>query len=122
MPVFVGALLGAMLVFLFSAFAIRAVGKAAQTVIEEVRRQFKANPGIMKGTSDPDYGTCVDIVTKGALKAMVLPGLLPVVAPSVLGLIFRNFSNPPDGTPWAPRRWRPSSWSAPSPASSWRWS
>ncbi len=98
-PVFTGALIGAMVVFLFSALAIRAVGKAAQTVIEEVRRQFKANPGIMQGTSDPDYGTCVDIVTKGALKAMVLPGLLPVVTPVALGLIFRNFTNPPDGTP-----------------------
>ncbi|HWQ56056.1 MAG TPA: sodium-translocating pyrophosphatase [Bryobacteraceae bacterium] len=98
-PVFVGALLGAMLVFLFSAFAIRAVGSAAQTVIEEVRRQFKADPGIMAGTSDPDYGTCVDIVTKGALRAMVLPGLLPVVGPVALGLIFRNFTNSADGTP-----------------------
>jgi K(+)-stimulated pyrophosphate-energized sodium pump len=98
-PVFVGALLGAMLVFLFSALAIRAVGKAAQTVIEEVRRQFKANPGIMAGTSDPDYGTCVDIVTKGALKAMVLPGILPVVSPVLVGLIFRNFSTAHDTTP-----------------------
>ena len=98
-PEFVGALLGAMVVFLFSALAIRAVGRAAQTVIEEVRRQFKADPGIMAGTSDPDYGTCVDIVTKGALKAMILPGLLPVVGPVALGLVFRNFTNPPDGTP-----------------------
>src|SRR5712664_547499 len=80
-PVFTGALLGAMLVFLFSSFAIKAVGRAAQTVIEEVRRQFKANPGIMQGTSDPDYGTCVDIVTKSALKAMVVPGLLAVASP-----------------------------------------
>ncbi len=98
-PVFVGALIGAMIVFLFSAWAIRAVGKVAQTVIEEVRRQFKANPEIMEGTADPDYGTCVDIVTKGALKAMVLPGLLPVVGPVALGLIFRHFTNAADGTP-----------------------
>jgi len=57
-------------------------------VIEEVRRQFKADPGIMAGTSDPDYGTCVDIVTRGALKAMVLPGLLPVGrGPVAIGLI-----------------------------------
>jgi K(+)-stimulated pyrophosphate-energized sodium pump len=90
-PVFVAALLGAMLVFLFCALAIRAVGKAAQTVIEEVRRQFKADPGIMEGTSDPEYGTCVDIVTRGALKAMVLPGILPVVGPVALGLVFRSF-------------------------------
>ncbi|MEK7405640.1 MAG: sodium-translocating pyrophosphatase [Acidobacteriota bacterium] len=91
-PVFTGALLGAMLVFLFSALAIRAVGKVAQTVIEEVRRQFRANPGIMQGTSDPDYGTCVDIVTKGALKAMVLPGILPVAAPVAVGMIFKHFA------------------------------
>jgi K(+)-stimulated pyrophosphate-energized sodium pump len=97
--VFTGALLGAMLVFLFSSLAIRAVGKAAETVIEEVRRQFKANPGIMKGTSDPDYGTCVDIVTKGALKAMVLPGLLPVLGPVAVGLLFRNFGSPGDASP-----------------------
>jgi K(+)-stimulated pyrophosphate-energized sodium pump len=98
-PVFVGALIGAMIVFLFSALAIRAVGKTAQTVIEEVRRQFRTNKGIMEGTSDPDYGTCVDIVTKGALKAMVLPGLIPVVGPVALGLIFRHFTNSADGTP-----------------------
>jgi K(+)-stimulated pyrophosphate-energized sodium pump len=90
-PVFTAALIGAMLVFLFSSLAIRAVSKAAQTVIQEVRRQFKANPGIMEGTSDPDYGTCVDIVTKGALRAMILPGILPVVGPVAVGLLFRNF-------------------------------
>ncbi|MEO7144665.1 MAG: sodium-translocating pyrophosphatase, partial [Bryobacteraceae bacterium] len=95
--IFTGALLGGMLVFLFSAFAIRAVGLAAQTVIEEVRRQFRADPGIMAGTSDPDYGACVDIVTKRALKAMVLPGILPVVGPVAVGLIFRNFGVAADG-------------------------
>ena len=98
-PVFVGALLGAMLVFLFSSLAIRAVGKAAQTIIEEVRRQFRSNPGIMEGTSDPDYGACVDIVTKGALKAMVLPGILPVVGPVGVGLIFRSFGVTAAGLP-----------------------
>jgi K(+)-stimulated pyrophosphate-energized sodium pump len=98
-PVFTAALLGAMLVFLFSALAIRAVSRAAQTVIEEVRRQFHADPGIMAGTSDPDYGTCVDIVTKGALKAMVAPGILPVIAPVLVGLIFRYFSNETATTP-----------------------
>jgi K(+)-stimulated pyrophosphate-energized sodium pump len=98
-PVFVGALLGAMLVFLFSSLAIRAVGKAAQTIIEEVRRQFRSNPGIMEGTSDPDYGTCVDIVTKGALKAMVLPGILPVAGPVGVGLIFRSFGVTAAGLP-----------------------
>jgi K(+)-stimulated pyrophosphate-energized sodium pump len=89
--VFVGALLGAMLVFLFSALAIRAVGKAAYYVINEVRRQFKENPGILEGTAKPDYGRCVDIVTIGALKEMVLPGVLAVGMPIAVGVIFRAF-------------------------------
>jgi K(+)-stimulated pyrophosphate-energized sodium pump len=89
--VFVGGLLGAMLVFLFSALAIRAVGKAAYYVINEVRRQFKENPGILQGTTKPDYGRCVDIVTVGALKEMVLPGLLAVGMPIAVGVIFRFF-------------------------------
>ena len=75
--VFVGAMMGAMLVFLFSALSIRAVGTAAYAVINEVRRQFKEKPGIMAGTEDPDYAACVDIVTIGALKAMILPGSWP---------------------------------------------
>lgn len=89
--VFVGGLLGAMLVFLFSALAIRAVGKAAFYVINEVRKQFRENPGILKGTSKPDYGRCVDIVTVGALKEMVLPGAIAVGMPIAVGLIFRLF-------------------------------
>jgi K(+)-stimulated pyrophosphate-energized sodium pump len=87
--VFVGGLLGAMLVFLFSAYAIKAVGKAAYTVINEVRRQFKEKPGILEGTDKPDYATCVDIVTIGALRAMVLPGLLAVGMPIAVGVSFR---------------------------------
>src|SRR5690349_2220397 len=89
--VFVGGLLGAALVFLFSALAIRAVGKAAYYVINEVRRQFKENPGILQGTSRPDYGRCVDIVTVGALKEMVLPGIIAVGTPVAVGVIFRAF-------------------------------
>ena len=89
--VFVGGLLGAMLVFWFSALAIGAVTKAAVSVIEEVRRQFKADPGILKGTSKPDYGKAVDIVTIGALKAMVAPGLLAVGMPIAVGLFFKVF-------------------------------
>ena len=96
--VFVGAMLGAMLVFLFSGLTIRAVGKAAFAVINEVRRQFKAKPGIMLGTEQPDYGQCVDIVTVGALKAMVLPGLLAVCGPILVGVIFRVFITPEDPT------------------------
>lgn len=88
-PVFIGALIGAGLVFLFSALVIRAVGKAAQTVIVEVRRQFREDPGIMAGTSKPDYARAVDIVTIGALKAMTLPGLLPVLIPVAVGVGIR---------------------------------
>jgi K(+)-stimulated pyrophosphate-energized sodium pump len=89
--VFIGGLLGAMLVFLFSALAIRAVGKAAYYVINEVRRQFKENPGILKGTAKPDYARCVDIVTVGALKEMIAPGLLAIGMPIAVGVIFRFF-------------------------------
>src|SRR5579885_1962979 len=89
--VFVGGLLGAMLVFWFSALAIGAVTKAAVNVIKEVRRQFQADPGILRGTSRPDYGRAVDIVTLGALKAMVAPGLLAVGMPVAVGLVFRLF-------------------------------
>jgi len=89
--VFVGGLLGAMLVFWFSALAISAVSKAAVNVIKEVRRQFAADPGILKGTSKPDYGKAVDIVTVGALKAMVAPGLLAVGMPIVVGMSFKLF-------------------------------
>lgn len=87
--VFVGALLGAMLVFLFSSLAIKAVGRAAYAVINNVREQFKKNPGIMEGTVKPDYGQCVDIVTQAALKEMVLPGVLVVAMPIVVGVVFK---------------------------------
>jgi K(+)-stimulated pyrophosphate-energized sodium pump len=89
--IFVGGLLGAMLVFLFSALAIRAVGKAAYYVINEVRRQFRENPGILQGTVKPDYGRCVDIVTVGALKEMILPGAIAVTMPVAVGIVFRGF-------------------------------
>ncbi|MFH1259104.1 MAG: sodium-translocating pyrophosphatase [Elusimicrobiota bacterium] len=87
--VFVGGLLGAMLVFFFSGLAIRAVGRAAYYVINEVRRQFKEDPGILRGDSKPDYARCVDIVTLGALKEMVLPGTVAVGMPIVVGIIFK---------------------------------
>jgi len=92
-PVFVGGLIGATLVFVFSALAIRAVGQAAQVIINEVRRQFKADPGIMKGTSKPDYARCVDIVTRGALKQMIAPGLLAVLTPVAVGFSFKYLSD-----------------------------
>ncbi len=91
-PVFVGALLGAMLTYLFSSLAIKAVGRTAQKVVEDVRAQFRENPGIMAGTSKPDYGRCVSIVTGAALREMVIPGVLAVGLPVAVGLIFRNFS------------------------------
>src|SRR6202042_3056667 len=91
-PVFVGALLGAMLTYLFSSMAIKAVGRTAQMVVQDVRAQFKENPGIMLGTSKPDYARCVHIVTSAALKEMVVPGVLAVGLPVAVGLIFRNFS------------------------------
>ena len=92
-PVFVGALLGAMLTYLFSSLAIKAVGRTAQMVVKDVRDQFRENPGIMAGTSKPNYGRCVSIVTGAALKEMVLPGLLAVGLPVAVGLIFKHFSS-----------------------------
>jgi K(+)-stimulated pyrophosphate-energized sodium pump len=87
--VFVGGLLGVMLVFLFASLAIRAVGSAGGAIIEEVRRQFREDPGIMAGTSRPDYGRAVDITARAALREMILPGVLAVGMPVVVGLIFR---------------------------------
>jgi len=87
--VFVGALLAAMIVYLFSAWAIKAVGKTASKIIEEVRRQFRADPGILAGTSKPDYARAVDITTRAGLREMIKPGLLVVLAPIVIGVVFR---------------------------------
>jgi len=99
--VFVGALGGAVLVYLFSSLAIRAVGRAAQAIIAEVRRQYASLPrlhDIIQFPPDfrPDYGSCVDIVTKSALRAMVAPGLLAVLMPIGVGLTFRVFITPED--------------------------
>ncbi len=85
--VLVGVLIGAMLPFLFSAFLMQSVGKAAGAVIQEVRRQFRELPGIMEGTQKPEYDTCVDIVTRAALREMVLPGLISVFAPLLVGFL-----------------------------------
>lgn len=85
--VIIGLFIGAMLPFLFSALTMNSVGKAANQMIEEVRRQFREDKGIMEGTSKPDYARCVDISTKAALIEMVIPGLLAIIAPLAVGII-----------------------------------
>ncbi len=86
-PVLIGLLIGGMMVYLFAALSMEAVGRAGSAVVEEVRRQFREHPGIMEGTEQPEYGTCVDIVTKSAQREMILPALIPIVFTVVVGLI-----------------------------------
>ena len=83
-----GLFIGTLLVFVFSAMTMTAVGRAALVMVEEVRRQFREIPGIMEGTATPDYARCVDISTDGALKKMVVPSMLAVVVPVVVGVLF----------------------------------
>ncbi|KAI6672111.1 hypothetical protein NL676_006996 [Syzygium grande] len=87
--IFVGGLLGSMLIFLFSAWACSAVGRTAQEVVTEVRRQFIERPGIMDYKEKPDYGRCVAIVASASLREMIKPGALAIVSPIAIGLVFR---------------------------------
>ena len=85
--VLIGLIIGGMMVTLFAALSMEAVGRAGGAVVEEVRRQFKAKPGIMDGTEKPDYGQCVDIVTRTAQREMIIPSLIPIVVPVIVGIL-----------------------------------
>ena len=87
--VFIGGLIGAMLVYFFSALAIRAVGKSASAIIEEVRLQFRSDPGIMAGTSRPNYARVVDITTASALRNMIPPGIIAIATPIIVGILLK---------------------------------
>ena len=90
--ILMGLFIGAVLPFVFASLSMKAVGRAAGDMVEEVRRQFREKPGIMEGKDTPDYAACVEISTKGAQREMVLPSLLAVIAPVLVGVIFGPFT------------------------------
>ena len=86
-PFIIGILVGAMVPFLFSALVINSVGKAANKMVLEIRNQFREHPDILKGTEKPDYNRCIDIATKASLKEMILPGVIAVGTPILVGVL-----------------------------------
>ena len=88
--VLIGLLIGGMMIYLFAALAIEAVGRAGGEVVEQVRKQFREHPGIMEGTEKPEYGRTVAIVTAAAQREMILPSLIPIIVPIIVGVITRR--------------------------------